>query len=732
MSLEDKVMREQHGSIPEEQDRWRFGNYDLVRRIDVGGMGEVYLAKQRTAFGREVAIKIIRSDLAYDMTARQRFLREAEVSAHLKHDHILQLIEFGELHGRLFFVTPYIEGGTLARRLRSGPLSLPEVQQLFSALVQAVAYIHRRGVIHRDLKPTNILLDTGSDGQIYVRLIDFGIATIQGRSASPPLTATGTEVGTAAYMAPERLSGIAAPSNDIYSLGVILYQMLTGLTPEAEQRPVAIPRPLEYIVQRCLAARPEDRFATADELLHAFESACQSLLSLRAASPVSSSVPPAPVAGDLPGVPRVPIVNRVSTPHPGGNPKQEVKTLQRSEDMPPLRPQSMEPFSQEDYEAPTSAFDAPAMQNRQTIEPPPVMPTAGNLPHPPRRGFRLSPLTIIPVLIVIILLTIASILFVALPATASATVSFSPQASSVSKVFQITAKTTVQKVDVGTASIPAKVLSVTKSASQTGQTTGQQFDASCFCFKRSVSSSDVDGLAQQLRQKLIQDISASLKGQLQARGGTQVGTPIISDRSETANPQIGTISDTVTVTLTEEGSAEYFLSSDAKQLARQLLTQEVQKQGTNFTLITSTVQIGQPVVITANTSAVVPMKIAAAGATQYQFSSSELASIKDRIKGMKLKDARAFLQRQRGVDPQSVSIRLTVGDTLPGDTQRITITAAASPARLPSIQLPKVTTSSTPSANVTPVVTVTAAVTATATPTPNIDSDTSTASIIAA
>src|SRR6266404_7953742 len=225
MATESKPMREQHGPVMEKQSRLRFGNYDLVRRIDVGGMGEVYLAKQRSAFDREVAVKIIREDLVHDLTARQRFLREAEVSSHLKHEHILPLYEFGEEQGRLFLVTPYIEGGTLAHRLQSGPLSLAEVRQLFVPLVQAIAYIHRRGVIHRDLKPTNILLDE-DDGQVYVRLSDFGIASIQGSMASPPLTTAGTEVGTIAYMAPERLSGMVAPSNDIFSLGSILYQML--------------------------------------------------------------------------------------------------------------------------------------------------------------------------------------------------------------------------------------------------------------------------------------------------------------------------------------------------------------------------------------------------------------------------------------------------------------------------------------------------------------------------
>src|SRR6266581_7283114 len=131
----------------EGQGRVRFGNYDLVRLIDGGGMGEVYLARQRTAFDREVAIKIIRKELMYDMTARARFLREAQVNTHLKREHILTFIEYGEKEGRLFFVTPYIEGGTLARRLRDGPLSLPAVHQLFSALLKAVNYIHSAGVV---------------------------------------------------------------------------------------------------------------------------------------------------------------------------------------------------------------------------------------------------------------------------------------------------------------------------------------------------------------------------------------------------------------------------------------------------------------------------------------------------------------------------------------------------------------------------------------------------------
>ena len=118
MRDQNSSIRDQHELMLGGQDIQRFGNYDLVRRIAVGGMGEIYLARQRTAFGREVAVKIIRSDLVHDITARQRFLREAEVNAYLKHDHILPLVEFGEEQGRLFLVTPYIKGGTLLQRLQ--------------------------------------------------------------------------------------------------------------------------------------------------------------------------------------------------------------------------------------------------------------------------------------------------------------------------------------------------------------------------------------------------------------------------------------------------------------------------------------------------------------------------------------------------------------------------------------------------------------------------------------
>src|SRR5713101_3239735 len=348
-------MKEQHGSIMEDQNRARFGNYDLIRPIDTGGMGEVYLAHQRSAFGRPVAIKIIRSDLVHDRTARARFLREAEVSAHLKHEHILPLFEFGEDQGRLFLVTPYIDGGTLARRLQSGPLTLSEVRQLFVPLVQAIAYIHRRGVVHRDLKPTNVLLDE-QDGQIYVRLIDFGIATVQGRTASPPLTTAGNEVGTIAYMAPERLNGIAAPCNDIFPLG----DDLDPLSP-----------PMEYIVRRCMAARPEDRFPSAEDVLKNFERAYQAL-----------SSPPQRLPGMPPPQPDPALTGNMSGRLTVEQVRRETVALQNSGPVPVVSPVSPVPavssdlpqnFGRDDYGAPTTSFSPPKAPSRAAPTPlPPV------------------------------------------------------------------------------------------------------------------------------------------------------------------------------------------------------------------------------------------------------------------------------------------------------------------------------------------------------------------------
>lgn len=685
----------------EGQGRVRFGNYDLVSRIDVGGMGEVYLARQRTAFDREVAIKIIREDLVHDITARERFLREAEVSAHLKHEHILPLFEFGEERGRLFFVTPYIEGGNLAHRLQNGPLPLPEVHQLFSALVDAVAYIHRRGVVHRDLKPSNILLDQGSEGQVYVRLIDFGIARSQGTAASPPLTVAGHEMGTVAYMAPERLSGIAAPSNDIYSLGVILYQMLTGHLPTSDQR-ISLPPPLDYVVRRCMASRINQRFASAEEMRDAFEQAYQQMSATRALPPTSGldapSIATQAERGDAPYGREKHTV--------GADPKQEVATLQRTGDV----SSSSNAFSPEDYDAPTTAVGASQITGRGQTE----QVSTGRPPRHGRGRQRRSPwVAIFGSLTVAVLLTITGIIIFGLQLFSTASIHFSPQTQLVNPIFQIKADPFQKHVDPGTQSIPARALSSTKTGSQTGQTTGE----ACILFTchQIVSSSDVDTLAAQAKQILVAQITQDLQRQAQAAGATTVGSIQFADLAETANPPVGSISKTVTVTLTEQGSLEYFVNSDAKTVARQLLLEQMQTFGAHYHLVDHpALQIGQPVVAGVSATGVVKINIAAGGYIEYQFPGSQLLYMQNRVKGMTVKDARIFITSQVGVDPKTVSIGLTsLGknttpkdtDTLPANLQQIKIIPAdpaAVSAALPPVQLPRVTPNSTTSTDTVP------------------------------
>ena len=678
----------------EDQSRSRFGNYDLIRPIDTGGMGEVYLAHQRSAFGRPVAIKIIRSDLVHDITARARFLREAEVSAHLKHEHILPLFEFGEDQGRLFLVTPYIEGGTLARRLQSGPLSLDEVRQLFVPLVQAIAYIHRRGVIHRDLKPTNILLDE-QDGQIYVRLIDFGIATVQGRLASPPLTTAGNEVGTIAYMAPERLNGVAAPSNDIFSLGVMLHQMFTGNLPLGEEID-DIAKPMDYVVFRCMAMRPEDRFASADEVLQNFERAYQVLTG----SPA------------LPGRPSIPLdasmmsymSGRLSV-GPGedsvsaGNGQPVPVSLQHSGNLPVVSDPPMIPraFAREDYNAPTTAFDPSVHQLQYQPQPQPAsLPVAAppRKPKPVKQRGGKSLLPLLSALMVVVILAIAGLGYYAFQTVtvSAATINFGPKVQQFNEVYTLTARPDAQNVDVKNMTIPVRDLSSNiQSSKQSGPTTGQK----CFFFscQRVVDQTDVETLVAQMQPGLEQQITQALQKQVSTAGGTSIGGINFTTLTAVPTPDVGQPSDTVTVKLTEQGNVYYIANTDAQTVARQVLANKVHQFGVNYLLLSTTVRVGRPAIQSIDsTSNSVTIAIAAGGDGVYQFPSSELQSIKSNLAGKTVSQARAFLANQPGVDPKTIAIRFTQGSgTLPSDLQRITV-VAVNASNFPTVQLQTVTT----------------------------------------
>src|SRR3989440_899548 len=218
----------------------QLGNYDVIKRIRVGGMGAVYEGRQRTAFGRRVAIKVILGDHANDRAMQRRFAREAQTIAGLQHPHILPLIEFGEAQGILYLVMPFIDGGTLTSYLRRNLLDLEEILPIYQQLLDAVEYAHDEGLIHRDIKSSNVLLELRRNAPPYVYLADFGLVRTRrqaeledtgkmGKLNKPiPLDQV---PGTPHYMAPEQTMGVVTPQTDIYALGVLLYQMLTGELP---------------------------------------------------------------------------------------------------------------------------------------------------------------------------------------------------------------------------------------------------------------------------------------------------------------------------------------------------------------------------------------------------------------------------------------------------------------------------------------------------------------------
>jgi serine/threonine protein kinase len=266
------------------------GPYRIINQIGKGGMATVYKAYQPSV-DRYVAVKVLPSQLAESKEFATRFQQEARIIAKLEHPHILPVFDYGESNGIAFFVMRYLEAGTLKDRMVAGrPLPIQEIDKLFTQLSEALSYAHSHGVVHRDLKPANALID--SQGNVF--LTDFGIAKLL-ESASPRLTQTDAIMGTPAYISPEQAQGQPVDQrSDIYSLGIILYEMVTGSVPFVAETPLAvifkhitdplpppslvkpdIPKPVEKVILKALAKDPRDRFATAAEFVAAWKRALE-------------------------------------------------------------------------------------------------------------------------------------------------------------------------------------------------------------------------------------------------------------------------------------------------------------------------------------------------------------------------------------------------------------------------------------------------------------------------
>lgn len=261
----------------------QLGKYYLIRYLAHGGMSDIYLAHDENEQPL-YALKLVRREVANNYC---HFRREVAILQKLKHEHILPLLDYYEGEdGTAYYVTPYVQQGSLRERLHDGPLSLTEATAILSQVGEALQFIHDLGLIHRDIKPANILLDESG----HVWLADFGLA----KDASVPsdLTDSGCLIGTPYYLAPELLKEPASQSSDIYALGVVLYEMLTGVPPFTGQTLLAIcwkhvdelpPPPstlnplisetMEQVILRALAKQPADRYASVCEFVEAYQEA---------------------------------------------------------------------------------------------------------------------------------------------------------------------------------------------------------------------------------------------------------------------------------------------------------------------------------------------------------------------------------------------------------------------------------------------------------------------------
>jgi serine/threonine protein kinase len=262
------------------------GSYRILEQIGAGGMATIYKAYQ-PGMDRDVAIKILPPYLAQDEQFIQRFQQEARAIAKLEHAHILPVFDYGKHEGTTYIAMRYVKAGTLKEYMSNGQLPLNEISRIIGQIGSALDYAHQEGIIHRDVKPSNVLID--DQGNTY--LTDFGLARMM--ESSKKFTSSGVSVGTPAYMSPEQGKGAKVDHrSDIYSLGVVLFEMATGQVPFEAETPLAVllkhitdplplphtlkptlPEQVERVILRALAKEPADRFQSAGAMAQALETA---------------------------------------------------------------------------------------------------------------------------------------------------------------------------------------------------------------------------------------------------------------------------------------------------------------------------------------------------------------------------------------------------------------------------------------------------------------------------
>lgn len=312
------------------------GQYEIIEEIGRGGMATVYSARQKS-MNRTVAVKVLPPHLLHDPNFYERFEREVDVIAHLEHPHILPIYDYGQSDGVPFIAMRYLGGGSLEQFIRRGTSNLDDLERPLRQICQALDYAHKEGVIHRDIKPGNIMLDT--DGNAY--LSDFGIARVLGSELTGSMI-----VGTPAYMSPEQANGLPIDGRaDIYALGVVLFELITGREPYQAETPMAVlikhisepmpsisqfrenvPKPVQDVVAKATLKDPDDRFASAGELAKAYSGALRGETA-NFDMPTSSGTPSQPdtasldhtktFTGQMPDHPTIPPTGNM-TPSPSG------------------------------------------------------------------------------------------------------------------------------------------------------------------------------------------------------------------------------------------------------------------------------------------------------------------------------------------------------------------------------------------------------------------------------